>query len=139
LPRHGVGDTLGVTRDKAGEPEAMGMFDFLKTTVKKETPKKAAPKAADNRVQIDSKSFPLGAVTPSGFVVTGFDGSLIKGQNARVSISVNDQFAKFAFDSTVVVADVAGDKMTAQFGMLPPEIEDLIRKYAALRKQKGGK
>ena len=90
-------------------------------------------------MQIDSKSFALGAITPSGFVVTGFDGSLIKGQNAKVGISVNDQFAKFAFDATVVVADVAGDKMTAQFGMLSPDMEGLIRKYVALRKQKGGK
>lgn len=118
----------------------MGMLDFLKINVKKEPPKKKGPpKPPDNRVQIDSKSFPLGAITPSGLVATSFDGSLVKGQNAKLTVSVDDQFAKFSFSATVTVADAAGDKLTAQFGMLPPETEALIRKYAQLRKQKAGK
>ncbi|HRQ83312.1 MAG TPA: hypothetical protein PKZ97_19530 [Azospirillaceae bacterium] len=118
----------------------MGMLDFLKINVKKAPPKKKGPpKAPNNWVQIDSKSFPLGAITPAGFVATGFDGSLIKGQNAKLIVSVDDQFANFNFAVTVIVIDVAGDKLTGQFGMLPPETETLIRKYAQLRKQKAGK
>lgn len=117
----------------------MGMLDFLKVSVKKEPAKKGSPKAPDNQVQIDSKSFPLGAITVSGFVATNFDGSLVKGQNAKLTVSVDDQFAKFSFSTTVTVADVAGGKLTAQFGMLPTETEALIRKYAQMRKQKAGK
>ena len=118
----------------------MGMLDFLKISVKKAPPKKKGPpKAPNNWVQIDSKSFPLGVVTPSGFVATGFDGSLIKGQNAKLIVAIDDQFAKFNFAVTVIVIDVTGDKLTAQFGMLPQETESLLRKYAQLRKQKAGK
>lgn len=117
----------------------MGMLDFLKISVKKEPVKKGPPKPPNNQVQIDSKSFPLGAITVSGLVATGFDGSLVKGQNAKLSVSVDDQFAKFNFSATVTVLDAAGGKLTAQFGMLPTETEALIRKYAQLRKQKPGK
>lgn len=114
----------------------MGLFDFLKISVKKKPVKKSAPRPDNNRVQIDSKSFAIAAITPSGFVAAGFDGSLVKGQNARVSVSIDDNFAKFNFDVTVVVVDAAGDKLTAQFGMLQPEIEGLLRKYAQMRKAK---
>lgn len=117
----------------------MGILDFLKINEKKKPVKKAAPRPDNNRVQIDSKSFAVAAITPSGFVASGFDGSLIRGQNARVGISIDDNFAKFAFDATVVVADVAGDKMTAQFGMLNPDTEGLLRKYTQMRKAKAGK
>lgn len=117
----------------------MGMFDFLKVSVKKEPAKKGGGKTGSNRVQIDSKSFSIGAITPSGFIATSFDGSLVKGQNARLSVFIDDQFAKFNFDATVTVADTSGGVLTVQFGMLSPEIEGMLRKYAQLRKQKPGK
>lgn len=116
----------------------MGMFDFLKVSVKAPPAKKAGPKPPNNRIQIDSKSFPINIISTAGLAATGFDGSLVKGQNARVSVVIDDRFAKFSFDSTVTVAEASGERLAVHFGMLTPEIEGLIRKYVQLRKQ-GGK
>lgn len=120
----------------------MGMLDFLKIAVgAKPPPKKKPPpgyKGGNNVIQVDSKSFPIATITSSGLVATGFDGSLIKGQNARVTISVDDSVGKFSFATTVVVAETSGDKLVVQFGMIPPETEALLKKYAQARKARGG-
>lgn len=117
------------------------MFDFLKvlTTTKKPAAAAKKPPRGNSRVEFDGKSFPIGAITPAGMVATGFDGSLIKGQNARINVIVDDHVAKFSFATTVIITDTSGGNMTAQWSMLAPDTEALLRKYAALKKQKAGR
>lgn len=119
----------------------MAILDFLKVVVgaKKPVKRKPAPyKGGSNYIQIDSKSFPIALITGSGLVATGFDGSLIKGQNARVTIAVNDSIAKFNFATTVLVTETTGDKLIVQWQMLPPDLEALLKKYAQARRGRSG-
>ncbi|MGQ9369838.1 hypothetical protein [Azospirillum sp. ST 5-10] len=120
----------------------MGMFDFLKIIVadgkaKKPQAAKGAARSA-NCIEVDSKSYPLAALTPNGLVATGFDGSLIRGQNARIVVKIDDAYARFSFPATVSVADVKADKLVCEFQILPPELEQTLRKYSQIRKQKTG-
>ena len=113
----------------------MGFFDFLKVGVT-EKKKPAAPKA-QSCIEFDNKSFPLGAITTKGFVATNFDGSLIRGQNARVAVKVDDAFGRFSFASTVAIADASGGKLVGEWNMLTPEIESAIRAHGQARKKAG--
>lgn len=119
----------------------MGLFDFLKVTVKDE--KKAAPRRtsapASNVIEFDGKSFPLAAVSHKGFVATGFDGSLIPSQTARITVRVDDACGKFTFPAAVTIEEVKGGSVSGAWNMLPPEVEATIRKYLQIRKQKTGK
>lgn len=119
----------------------MGLFDFLKVTVKDE--KKAAPRRASapasNAIEFDGKSFPLAAVSHKGFVATGFDGSLIPSQTARITVRVDDACGKFTFAATVTIEEVKGGSVSGAWNMLPTEVEATIRKYLQIRKQKTGK
>ncbi|HYD64790.1 hypothetical protein [Azospirillum sp.] len=121
----------------------MGVLDFLKITIFDKKPKtkpgaKPATKRAANVIEVDSKTFPLAAITTKGFVVTGFDDSLIRGQNARITVKVDDAFAKFSFATTIAVNEVKDGKMVGEWMMLDPQLETLIRKYGQIKKQKSG-
>ena len=110
----------------------MGLFDFLKVTVKDE--KKAAPRRPNppggpsNVIEFDGKSFPLAGVSHKGFVATGFDGSLIPSQTARITVRIDD-----------AIEAVKGGSVSGAWNMLPLEVESTIRKYLQIRKQKTGK
>lgn len=122
----------------------MGLFDFLKTTVvdpKKKPASRAGGgggKGAGSFVSFDGKSFPLAAITPKGFVTAGFDGSLIAGQNARLSVSVDDAYGRFSFTANVAISEADGRKCVGAWMMLPPELEAAIRQYSQ-KKKAGGK
>lgn len=118
----------------------MGLFDFLKVTVRDD--KKPAPArraAPGNCIEFDGKSFPLAAITSKGFVATGFDGSLIAKQTARITVRVADPFGNFTFPATVGIIEVKDGKVTGEWSMLPAEVDATIRKYGQLRKQKTGR
>ncbi|SMH58469.1 hypothetical protein [Azospirillum agricola] len=118
----------------------MGLFDFLKITVPAKKPAKAPSRLSVSIVEFDGRSFPLAALTTKGFVTKSFDGSLIPGQNARVTVRVDDTAGKFTFSATITVADTAGSKLVGTWTMLPTEVDEVIRKYAQIRgKQAGGK
>lgn len=120
----------------------MGILDFLKVTVadkgKSKTPAPAR-KAAGSVVEFDGKSFPIATINAKGFVTARFDGSLVKGQTARVNVKVDEPGGRFAFATTIGVADTAGGKLTAEWNVLPPEVDDAIRKLAQPRKGAGGR
>ncbi|HYG91003.1 MAG TPA: hypothetical protein VD978_32645 [Azospirillum sp.] len=117
----------------------MGLFDFLKTTVRdKKAPAKAgARKLPSNAIEFDSKSFPLAAITARGFVASQFDGSLIAGQNARITVKVDDQFGRFSFTTNVVISEVKDGKCVGGWMMLTPDLEAVIRKYSQNKKGTG--
>ncbi len=129
----------------------MSLFDFLKIVVGAKKPTKhskntkhgkpaARPSAsAVSVVEFDGKSFPIAALTTKGFATTSFDGSLIQGQNARVSVRVDDAAGKFTFAATIAVTDTQNGRLVGAWTVLPTEVEDVIRKYSQLRKQKAGK
>ncbi|WP_029011164.1 hypothetical protein [Azospirillum halopraeferens] len=118
----------------------MGLFDFLKIIVSDPSKKRTAAARAKPRsascVEVDHKSFPLAALTARGFVATGFDGSLIKGQNARLVVKVDDEVGRFSFPATVTIAEVQGDKLVGEFQLLTPELEQTLRTYAQRQKRK---
>ncbi|RJF84236.1 hypothetical protein D3877_06580 [Azospirillum cavernae] len=117
----------------------MGLFDFLKVAVKDKKPAKPA-RMAVSVIEFDGRSFPIAALTTKGFATKAFDGSLIQGQNARVTVRVDDPAGKFSFAATIAVTDTQGGKLVGVWTMLPTEVEDVIRKYAQIRsKQQGGK
>lgn len=120
----------------------MGVFDFLKITVvdKKKAAAPARGKVSSGSfIEVDSKSFPLAAITTKGFVATGFDDSLIKGQSARITVRVDDNCGKFTFPATIGVNETKDGKLVGEWNMLAPEIEATIRKYTQIRKQKTGR
>ena len=126
-------------RDAAGAE--MGLFDFLKVTVhdkKKPAPARRAD-APGNCIEFDGKSFPLAAINSKGFVASGFDGSLIKSQNARITVRVADPFGNFTFQTTVGISEVKDGKVSGEWGMLPTDVDATIRKYVQVRKQKTGR
>lgn len=118
----------------------MGMFDFLKVTVQNKTasPQKKAA-GAGSCVMFDNKSFPLAALNHRGFVISGFDGSLVKGQKAHVTLSVDDSIGKFSLTTAVLVTEVTGDKMAAEFNLITPEMESLLKQYNQRKKQAPGR
>ncbi len=119
----------------------MGMFDFLKVSVG-DKKKPAAARRADapgSCIEFDGKSFPLASINSQGFVATGFDGSLIVKQTARITVRVADPYGNFTFPVTVGITDVRDGRVAGAWSMLPADVEATIRKYAQLRKQKTGK
>lgn len=121
----------------------MGVLDFLKITVggngkKKPLPPTAKRPPSSSCIEVDSKSFPLAAITAKGFVAGNFDDSLVKGQTARITVKVADECGKFSFPATIAVTDVKDGKLVGEWNMLPPEIDAAIRKYNQIRKQKAG-
>jgi len=120
----------------------MALFDFLKIFVrdKKASGKKpAARKAGGSTIEVDSKSFPLAAITTKGFVATQFDDSLIAGQNARITVKVDDAFGRFSFPASVVINDVKDGKCVGAWMMLAPEFETAIRQHAQKKKATAGR
>lgn len=113
----------------------MGLLDFLKVSVKGDQKPKAGSKTGpSNVVSFDGRNLPLEMITTKGFVASNMDDSLISGQRAKLSVTVNDQFGKFKIDTTVFVSDVGKGRLVAEWTILPPETEALIRKYTQLRK-----
>lgn len=112
----------------------MGVLDFLKVSVvdKRERPKAAAHAGA--RVTVDSRAYPIASIGVRGFSVDGFDGSLIAGQRAKVTVSVDEPNCRFNLPLTVEITEVKGTRMTAEFGVLSPETEQLLKRYAEIRK-----
>ena len=60
-----------------------------------------------------------------------FDSSIAVGQNAMISVVVNDSWGKFTFSArcTITAADGNG-RFGGSFMILPPEIEQVLGKYA---------
>lgn len=123
----------------------MGVLDFLKITVWDRGNKKKSPAATPKRsqpsscIEFDSKSFPLAAITTKGFIAGNFDDSLIRGQKARITVKVADEYGKFSFPATVLVNDVKDGKLIGEWNMLSAEIDATIRQYNQIRKQKSGR
>ncbi|WP_448189040.1 hypothetical protein [Azospirillum sp. sgz301742] len=121
----------------------MGLFDFLKTSVK-DGKKKPGAKAAGARkaasgssIAFDGKSFPLAAITTKGFSTSSFDGSLISGQNARVTVTVDDQYGRFSFTTNVMISEADNSKCVGAWMMIAPDLEAVIRKYGQNKKAAG--
>lgn len=117
----------------------MGLFDFLKVAVPEKKPSKPAPRTPVSTVEFDGRSYPLASLTTKGFVTKSFDGSLIPGQNARVTVRVDDPAGKFTFTATVTVADTAGSKLVGTWTILPTEVDAVIRQYTQNRSRQSGK
>lgn len=120
----------------------MGILDFLKITVrdkKKPAATQRRPAAAISAIEFDGKSFPIAVIDAKGFVATGFDGSLIKGQTARITVRVSDAFGNFTFSAAVGINEVKGDKVAGGWSMLAPEVETTLRQYVQNRKRKTGR
>lgn len=112
----------------------MGMFDFLKVTVVDKAEKAKAGPHTGARVHVDSRSYPIAAIGPRGFTVEGFDGSLVAGQKAKVTISVDEPKCRFTLPVNVMISSVEGSRMSGEFSVLPPETERLLKQYADIRK-----
>ena len=117
----------------------MGLFDFLKTTVKDKR-KPAVGRSPQNAscIEVDSRSYPLSSINGRGFVASQFDGVLVQGQNARISVKVKDDIATFSFTTTVTITGVKDGSLVGEWMMLPPELEQTIRKYNQRHKLKAG-
>jgi hypothetical protein len=116
----------------------MGMFDFLKVTVqdkKKSGPAKPALKPGAF-VHVDSKSFPIALLNQKGFVVNNFDGGLIPGQTAHISVTVNEPGVQISIKTSVVVTDTSNGRMAAEFGILPVDTEKTLRAYYERRSRR---
>lgn len=114
------------------------MFEFLKIVVpgKRAKPAPKAPQRAQIcAVDIDGKRFPIAAITDKGFVATGFDGSLIAGQNARITVVIDDAYAKLQFATTVLVTEAKGERLVTAWNLITPELTETLRKYSQRRKQ----
>ncbi|WP_244592850.1 hypothetical protein [Azospirillum palustre] len=117
----------------------MGLFDFLKVSVADKKAAKPAARMPVSVIQCDGKSYPIVSLTPKGFVARGFDGSLVVGQNAKVSVRVDDPAGKFTFNATVSVVEIKGDSVGATWSILPTEVDAVIRQYAQNRRKQDGK
>lgn len=120
----------------------MGLFDFLKTSVDKggkaKPGAKAGPrKASGSSITFDGKSFPLSVITTKGFATSSFDGSLISGQNARITVTVDDQFGRFGFTANVMITEADNSKCVGAWMMIAPDMEAVIRKYGQNKKAAG--
>lgn len=123
----------------------MGLFDFLKTTVRNQQKGpakagggKAGPrKAGGSVIAFDGKSFPLAVITTKGFVTSSFDGSLISGQNARIAVTVDDAYGRFSFTTNVTISEADNKRCVGAWMVLQPELEAVIRKYGQNRKAAG--
>jgi len=111
------------------------MFDWLKDIVYEKKKKPAATsakaKVSGSHIQVDSRSYPLVNLSPKGFMAGDFDPSLAVGQNAQIAIVVDDAWGKFSFTArcTITAADAQG-RFGGSFSILPPEIEQVLGKYA---------
>lgn len=122
----------------------MGVFDFLKVTVYDKKPAAEAkakrpvknPGKPGSFLNVDSKSFPIAALNHQGVVVSGFDGSLIVGQKAHVTVSINEPDFQFQLSTAVMVSNVSGDRMAAEFSVLSLETEKRLRQYAERKGRK---
>jgi len=115
------------------------MFEWLKEIVhekKPATPKKGAP-VPDSHIKVDSRCYPLVNLNAKGFMAGDFDASLAVGQNAAITVVVNDRWGKFSFNArcSITAADPKG-RFGGSFAILPPDVEQALIKYA---KNKGGK
>lgn len=132
MPRWGgTGRALGV--------RAVGMFDFLKIIVsdrKKPVARKPRKlKTPNNVVSFDGKSFPILSVTSKGFMAGNFDGSLIKGQAARITVKLDDSFAKLDFQCSINVVEAqTGGRLVGEWNLITPELENTLRKYTQMKK-----
>lgn len=119
----------------------MSVFDFLKVVVggKKPAPAPKRPRASNSKIEFDGKSFPLAAITDKGFVMTQFDGSLVTGQTARITVKVDDDIGVFSFPATVSINDVSGGKCVGEWTLLTPELANRLKTYAQRRKEKNAR
>lgn len=126
----------------------MGLFDFLKTTVRDKNKKEAAKAAAAGKagprkagggsfIAFDGKAFPLAAITTKGFVTANFDASLIAGQNARIAVTVDDSYGRFSFATNVTISEADGKRCVGAWMVLAPDLEAAIRQYGQNRKAAG--
>ena len=110
------------------------MLDFLKTLVaeKKAPPK---PKAESAVIKVDSRSYPLVTLNAKGLVAANHDASIAEGQQALITVAVDDRWGKFSFDTRVTITSVNANKQFgASFGILSLEIEKVLAAYAKNRK-----
>ncbi|MBI1208102.1 MAG: hypothetical protein GC191_12535 [Azospirillum sp.] len=117
------------------------MFEWLKVTIGSDKTKPAAKRPGSkppspNQIKIDSRLYPLTELKRDGIVASKFDGSLIAGQRAQITVMVDDRWGKFTFDTKVVVnTSVSGDTLSGSWTMLPPEVETVIGQYLKNRRQ----
>jgi hypothetical protein len=119
--------------------QAMGLLDFLKVTVHdKPAARKAKPSGprTGSFLVVDNRKYPLVAIGPRGLAAAKFDGSLIVGQKAHVTIALDDEVCQLSFQTAVLVTDVKGDRVACEFSILPPETEKLLKQYAERKTKK---
>ncbi len=109
------------------------MLEWLKitTTDKKAKTAKAGPPPPSSHIKVDSRTYPLVKLTAKAFIAGEADENLIKDQSLAISVVVDDRFGKFTFNArcTVVTID-ANRRFTGAFALLPPEVEQVLIKYA---------
>jgi|GEM_PF-2116368 len=116
------------------------MFDWLKVFVGggKTKPKKAMgrkPVEAQNRLVVDSRNYPITDISPKGVVAGDFDGSLVQGQNAKVTVVLNDACGKVSFATTVVVDEAKeGGYLRCSWGVLPLEVDSALKTWLQRRR-----
>ncbi len=118
------------------------MLDWLKDIVSdKKAPKKPKPGATPppSHIKVDSRIYPLVNLTAKGFVAGEADANLIKDMNLAITVAVDDKFGKFTFNTRCTVAGIdAKHHFTGAFSLLPPEVEQVLSKYAKNRSSAHG-
>lgn len=114
------------------------MFEWLKEIVSDKKPKSGRAKSGTppptSYVKIDSRTHPLLKLTAKAFVAGEADINLIKDQNLSISVVVDDRSGKFTFNARCTVVDIDGQKrFTGAFALLPPDVEQVLIKYARNR------
>lgn len=109
------------------------MLEWLKDIVyekRKPAPKKAQA-VPDSHIKVDSRVYPLVSLTNKGFTAGEFDTSMAVGQNASITVVVNDRWGKFSFNARcTITAGEPNGRFGGAFAILPPEVDQVIAKYA---------
>ena len=112
------------------------MFDWLKVLIpgaKSGKKGKQSPNEGSH-IKIDSRSYPLVTLSRKGFVAANFDDNIAVGQNAAISVEANDRWGKFSFATRCTITAVDSTKrFSGSFGILLPEIEQVLTHYAKNR------
>ena len=117
------------------------MLEWLKEIVsdkKKPAKGKVAPATPSCHVKVDSRTYPLLNLNAKAFAAGEADANLIKDQNLTVTVVVDDRFGKFSFGARCTVVGIdANHRFTGAFALLPPEVEQVLSKYARNKSSAG--
>ncbi len=115
------------------------MFNWLKYLfVNKPKPvtKKNKPSAptACGEIKVDSRTYPLINATAKGFMAGDADVNLAKNQNLAISVTVDDAYGKFTFNTRCTIVNIDDNRRFAgAFFLLTPEVEQVLMQYTKNR------